>query len=140
MSPRFNREEAMRKFEQKIAEDKAKIAVLMQEDFLDEDGYPTESALEIIKLWPYDDLTGWFKFIEDIWYMKSWGWHEIDTVDNIYGNVHEYHISTAGWSGSESIIGAMQQNWTLWSISWVQSRRGGHYIFQTRKDDEDESI
>jgi len=110
---------------QKWAEDKKTVeALLVNEDFLDEDGYPTEDALTIIELWPSFDSPGWFEFIRDRWHLASWGWSKVGS---------EYHISTGGWSGNESIIAAMQNNWTLWSICWVQSNRSGHYIFKERE-------
>jgi len=28
------------------------------------------------------------------------------------------------------IIRAMEENNSIWSLVWVQSRRGGHYIFE----------
>ena len=44
------------------------------------------------------------------------------------------YISTAGWSGNESIIYAMQNNKSmLWNLTWVQSRRGGHHIFELKE-------
>lgn len=90
-------------------------------DPLDEDGYPTEGALELISNWHYDDADGWFEFIESIWHLASWGWSKGES---------EYHISTAGWSGNEEIISAMQRNSILWGYTWYSSRRGGHYIFK----------
>lgn len=101
-------------------------------EYLDEDGYPTEEAIEQIENWSYNDPKGWFKFIENIWHLRSWGWSEVrkaylDSPDKI-----EYHISTAGWSGNEDIIRAMQENNILWSDTWVQTRRGGHYIFEIK--------
>jgi hypothetical protein len=102
---------------------------------LDADGYPSEAALEIIEKWHWDDIPGWFKFIEDIWYLRTWGW-ATKLEQHAYvkdKQVLQYHISTAGWSGNESIIGVMQQNFMLWSLTWVQSRRGGHYIFELKE-------
>ena len=90
-------------------------------DPLDEDGYPTDATLELIAKWNYEDPVGWFEFIESIWYLREWGWRKD-------GNT--YNVSTAGWSGNESVISAMMKNWVLWSTTWVQSRRGGHYIFE----------
>jgi hypothetical protein len=95
---------------------------------LDEDGYPTKGALELITSWDVQDSDGWFKFIESIWHMSSWGWHELKEDDRTI-----YSISTAGWSGNEGIIKAMQGN-ILWSLFWVSSRRGGHYEFEVRDD------
>lgn len=111
------------------------------EDPLDEDGYPTAEALKVIELWPTwneGSTKACFEFIRGIWHLKSWGWHEGDAPSDYDKEkmVHIYEISTAGWSGNESIIAAMQRNWLLWSLSWVQSRRGGHYIFEIKHGDE----
>ena len=107
-----------------------------EENFLDEDGYPTDNALELIAKWPYNDPKGWFKFIENIWYLKSWGWTEGSYKENESDkkDKYRYYISTAGWSGNESIIRAMQSNEMMWHLNWVQSRRGGHYIFELRNE------
>ena len=108
------------------------VEKLLDEEVLDDDGYPTDAALEAIKIWHWSDSKGWFEFINSIWHLKSWGWsegeedHEWDKGDKVY----RYHISTAGWSGNESIIHAMQENVPMWHAVWVQSRRGGHYIFE----------
>ena len=97
---------------------------------LDDDGYPTEYALDKIAHWDILDSNGWFSFIKSIWFLDAVGWHE-GTYKDASNNKekYEYHISTAGWSGNESIIAAMQKNTTLWHWHWKQSRRGGHYIF-----------
>ena len=117
-----------------------RIAVLMQEELLDEDGYPTDAALEIIQLWDIADAKGWFEFIKSIWYYASWGWSEGEVPHEYKEDkmAYQYHISTAGWSGNESIIRAMQQNEWMWHMNWVQSRRGGHYIFELYGYDKDE--
>ena len=99
-------------------------------EYLDEDGYPTEDALDKIEKWQYNDPKGWFKFIENIWHLRSWGWSEGYNENGMY----QYNISTAGWSGNEDIIRAMQKNKILWSVAWVQSRRGGHYIFEVKDE------
>jgi hypothetical protein len=102
----------------------------MVNEYLDADGYPTEEALDLIEKWHYNDPRGWFRFIANIWYLRSWGWAEDRTENDKY----EYTISTAGWSGNEDIIRAMQQNNILWSTTWVQSRRGGHYVFEVNHE------
>jgi len=108
--------------------------------FVNDDGYPTDDALEIIKLWHWDDARGWFKFIESLWAYHDWGWKEKDEPHEWEDHkqykdkiVHRYYISTAGWSGNESIIRPMQDNDFMWYLNWVQSRRGGHYIFELRE-------
>jgi len=137
MNERF--EESRKKVEQEIADNKARVELLLsQGDFLDDDGYPTEDALEIIEKWHWDDAKGWFKFIESIWYLRSWGWSEGTQPDEYDPEewVYLYNISTAGWSGNESIIHAMKRNDWMWHLNWVQSRRGGHYIFELKEFDE----
>jgi len=110
-----------------VAANKAKIFDLIEHhEMLDSDGYPTDAALDVIRLWHWDDARGWFKFIESIWSVYGrWiecGWRnsDFDTA---------YDVATGGWSGNESIIRAMQDNHMMWLLSWYQSTRGGHYIF-----------
>lgn len=140
--------EKMQKIQKSIDEQlaenlKRKNELLDKGDFLDDDGYPTDDALEIIKLWHWDDARGWFKFIESLWAYHDWGWKEKDEPHEWEDlkqykdkTVHRYYISTAGWSGNESIIRAMQKNDFMWHLNWVQSRRGGHYIFELREFDD----
>lgn len=134
-----NMQEAVAEMQAVIEANKILVASLIESgEYLDEDGYPTDNALTIIKLWHWDDFKGWFKFIESIWHLRSWGWSEgLVPKDNGFDldgkQKYEYHISTAGWSGNETIIRAMQENDMMWSLSWVQSRRGGHYIFEDRE-------
>lgn len=105
---------------------------------MDEDGYPNKFSLEMISIWDYMDNDGWFKFIEEMWHMKWFGWHmavgieDKDLNRDNNSNIKHYFLSTAGWSGNESIIKAMEKNVMLWSDSWVESRRGGHYIFEVK--------
>jgi len=127
-------------FEKQTAVELEKFNLLkervLSQEVLDEDGYPTEAALELIRGWHWSDCHGWFDFIKSIWWMSGWGWHE-SSVPHDYNpekTVHQYNISTGGWSGNEAIISAMQQNRLLWSLQWVQSRRGGHYIFELRAE------
>lgn len=123
------------KMDQDIAESKSKIAILLEEELLDDDGYPTDAALEIVRLWHWSDTKGWFEFVKSVWYSPSWGWSEGLEPHDYLNNpeVYRYHISTGGWSGNESIISAMNENDMIWSLTWVQSRRGGHYIFEGRE-------
>ena len=114
---------------------RTEIAILKECDLLDEAGYPTEAALDIVSKWHWSDCAGWFAFIETIWEYRDWGWRVDREVTPV-----EYMISTGGWSGNESIIGAMEANVILWSFTWVQSRRGGHYLFEGREFESSEGI
>jgi hypothetical protein len=132
------REELHRQLEEDKITAKANIAQLMQEELVDEDGYPTEAALTIVRIWHWSDAKGWFEFIRSIWHLASWGWREGE-ADHDYRKdekVYRYNISTAGWSGNEAIIREMEQNSMTWHLNWVQSRRGGHYIFELKDFDE----
>ena len=108
--------------------------LLANGDTLDEDGYPTDDCLLIIKEWHWSDSKGWFEFIKENWWYANIRWNENTAI--VRGKeVMQYSISTSGWSGNESIIAAMQNNGMLWNFTWVQSRRGGHYIFEDREFD-----
>lgn len=123
------------KLEKDKAETKAAIFNLIEHNpMLDDDGYPTQAALDVIEMWHWSDAKGWFTFIKSLWHLKSFGWTEgIEDHDwKPDGKTYKYHISTAGWSGNESIIRAMERNYMLWEFNWEQSRRGGHYIFELR--------
>jgi len=127
-------------YKKERAETSAYVKALLEKgDFLDDDGYPTDDACKIISKWGWEDAKGWFKFIESIWHLKSWGWKEGEAIDEISNKkTWCYYISTAGWSGNETLIKAMQENDWMWHLNWVQSRRGGHYIFELRTFEDDE--
>lgn len=89
----------------------------MKAPTFDKDGYPTDETLDTIKSWSYsrsNDARMLFNYIRMAW--KYDYWQEVDG---------EIHISTAGWSGNESLISAFRSN-----VIWIQSRRGGHYTFK----------
>lgn len=103
----------------------------MSEPTLDDDGYPTEATEKIIAAWPYQQLRELMEYVKQAWHFAEWGWTESDEV--VDGKtVRRYSISTAGWSGNESLIGALQDNRMFWMLCWQESRRGGHYIFEIR--------
>lgn len=114
-----------------IAASQARISDLIEHnEMLDDDGYPTDAALDVIRLWHWNDIPGWFKFIEGIW--SNYGrWTEKDMPSSWASSEmdHVYDVATGGWSGNESIIRAMQDNRMMWLLNWYQSTRGGHYIF-----------
>lgn len=106
----------------------------------DQDGYPTEEELETIRGWTiqtYEDIHNWFDFIQSCWWHADWGWKEEDDVDcHFHKPIKRYKISTGGWSGNEEIIDVMSTN-AIWQITWVQSRRGGHFMFEVKMEGKD---
>lgn len=99
-------------------------------DWLDGDGYPTEAALQRIKDWPIKtrsdvhDLVG---FVHGLWRYADAGYWVVSKVD---GEPQVWSMSTAGWSGNESLVEALYDNTVFWSICFKSHRRGGHYQFQ----------
>jgi hypothetical protein len=90
---------------------------------MDKDGYPEESELSKIREWDPIDFKGLMEYVQSLWHWPDYIKHE--------GKIYELH--TGGWSGNESIIQAIESNAMLMLLYWVQSRRGGHYIFEDRE-------
>ena len=102
------------------------------EPLRDANGYPAEQTLDAIRTWPHD-YRALMAFIRPIWKFATAGyWRESDAVTRGH-NVRAYTLSTGGWSGNESIIGALCDNTMFWSVCWESSRRGGVYEFEIRK-------
>jgi hypothetical protein len=102
------------------------------EPTFDRDGYPTEETLKIIAEWDCvgkDNQINLLKYVQKCWRYDNFFTVEEGTVDMYHTNVLRYNISTGGWSGNESLISALEENHLFWALCWVQSRRGGHYIF-----------
>ena len=88
--------------------------------------YPTDEQLQKIKEWPADDLPGIMAYVQPLWSFGDCGyWSQERNI---------YYLSTAGWSGNEDIVGAMQENHIWWFMFWRQSKCGGHYIFAASND------
>lgn len=86
--------------------------------------YPTREELKKIIKWKPENFKGLMDFIYGIWeYANDGYWTQ---------KGKRYYISTAGWSGNEHIISALEKNWTFWVMCWQQSKRGGHYIFHVK--------
>ena len=92
---------------------------------LDDDGYPTEDSLAQVaeaKAWTRDECATLLERVRAIWQYADCGYWSQDG--------DEYKVSTAGWSGNESLISALQDNAMFWMRCWEQSRRGGHFVFK----------
>ena len=86
----------------------------------DEHGYPTDDELQKIRKWPPADDDGLLRYVADLWYYPD---RATETAPG------QWYFSTGGWSGNESIIDAMSENYVFWMM-WFQSlSRGGHYCF-----------
>jgi len=96
---------------------------------MDNEGYPTEDDLKSIKEWDPKDFLGLIDFIKDNWYCSDCvkiKWHK-DFINEWELRVE---LVTVGWSGNESIIYALLDNFawgTLWYAEWY---RGGKYVFK----------
>jgi hypothetical protein len=82
--------------------------------------YPTDEQLEKIKTWDYSDIHGLMDYIHGLWEFAERGWSQDGSI---------YTLITSGWSGNESIIGALQDNAMVWALYWDSSTRGGRHIF-----------
>jgi hypothetical protein len=62
-------------------------------------------------------------YLQEIWAYDEWGY-----VFKEHDNIWELKLHTGGWSGNESIIGALRET-IFWILYWQKSERGGHYRF-----------
>ena len=108
------------------------FSTLETAQFLDGDGYPTEEAEKLVREWSHDDFPGLMAFVRGLWRYSEY-WNAEDGTDIIGKPVIKHYVSTAGWSGNESLIQALKGNVMFWMLCWEQSRRGVHYIFELRK-------
>jgi hypothetical protein len=92
---------------------------------IDSDGYPTEETLQKIREWDtFKDLPGFVDYVCENWYNGF-----PPKLDREKGCLQ---LSTAGWSGCESVIGAMRDNKGFWWRCWYQTRCGGHHWFRIK--------
>ena len=101
---------------------------MLDYEIFDDDGYPTDEFLNSISGWHWED--GFNDLLAHAMHGHIYPTYRSEEVDE-KGN-HIWRISTGGWSGNESIINALKDNPMFWAMCWVQSRRGGHYIFEVK--------
>ena len=92
-------------------------------EIFDEDGYPTEETLERIEKWDWQDALGCLRFVKDCWHWDDWA------VETAAKEGIEFRFATGGWSGNESLIGALQRNHMVWVLAWRMSQSGGLFVF-----------
>jgi hypothetical protein len=94
---------------------------------IDHNGYPTEETLKKIRAFNIleDDPIAFTEYLCDNWangFPPKW--------DKKHRTLQ---LSTGGWSGCESVIGALKTSKkypTYWMLFWYKSRVGGHYWFR----------
>lgn len=96
-------------------------------DYFDENGYPTDEALEILENWDCANPIGWLDFAKSLWCYPDYVYFsKVEFFDEIKDVIN---FSTGGFAGNDSIIMAMSYNRVLWSMQWYFSKRGGFYSF-----------
>lgn len=106
----------------------------MAKEWLDDDGYPTDEMLDEVEQWPIKSDADCRNLLETIWPNWRYGdcgyWHVYAGVDDLGRPIQVHQMSTAGWSGNESIIGAMRRNTMFYMMTWESHCKGGHYEFR----------
>ena len=104
-------------------------------ELLDDNGYPTEEFLSMIKEWTDESETSLedlLDMIEECWCHRSLAFKRRQPRKGI----QTIEMHTAGWSGNEDIINAIQSNlWlTHFRLRYVKWIVGGHYWFKLKLD------
>ncbi|MFS0885353.1 hypothetical protein [Aeromicrobium sp. 179-A 4D2 NHS] len=96
-------------------------------DLLDDDGYPTDEAIEYIENFrgtPQHLTT----LIADLWHL-----YDIEPVSDPETGHVTVELVTCGWSGNESIISALNQT-SYRLLGWQSSERGGRHVYEFGAD------
>jgi hypothetical protein len=93
------------------------------------DGYPTKKELDKIEKWDFmqKSIVPLIEYVQKRWQYADSGYFEVKGK-----RVLKIRMSTAGWSGNESLIEALRKNIIFWTFYWAKSVRGGHYFFKVR--------
>lgn len=87
--------------------------------------YPRDEELKTIKEWDFQQkpVTDLLDYTRNLWKYE-------DRFVLTGKRVLKLYLSTGGWSGNESIIGALKQNFVFWAMCWEKHIKGGHYWFR----------
>lgn len=95
---------------------------------LGDNGYPHEIELQRIRTWPMDDFRALMEYVRLRWkYADMGGWRQ---------RGDRFRLATGGWSGNESLIGALESNWGFRALCGLSWHRGGLYFFDVREWDD----
>ena len=100
---------------------------------LDEDGYPTDEQLGAVEKWPYEDCEGLAEYVCNLWHFENWAELRDWKKDEFGHEYRELRLATAGWSGNEDIVSALNKNMMFSMLCWQSSHRGGLHIYHIRK-------
>jgi hypothetical protein len=104
-------------------------------ELTDED-YPTDEALARIRTAPPREA---LELAERAWHWDGWASRELRPEERavVTNDVDEgaefVRFATGGWSGNESIIAALDDNWPVAVMCWRLTARGGLHIYEMPK-------
>lgn len=104
-------------------------------DFMLDEGYPTEEWIMFIKNFKYETMPimDFVNLLRNNWWSPDWGFH----LKRKYKRTRKLYLSTGGWSGNEETIDAIISNfWLRHLMGYSQWNIGGHYIFKIRDMEE----
>ena len=100
------------------------------DELLDDERYPTDYALEVIRT-----LVGTPHQLVDF-IAGLWKWGDLVTVREPWNGEVEVRFVTGGWSGNESLLSALEG--TMFKFRWWESsHRGGLHVYLVNVDDWD---
>lgn len=114
---------------------KPEIAALIPEEFLDENGYPTDEFLDFVFIYKPDDSLPLLAFLKKIIIptLNHYGKTDIKTEENSEDLL--FLCSTGGWSGNEDILAELKANSHLKEVlPIINYTKGGHYKFKILKN------
>jgi hypothetical protein len=100
--------------------------------------YPTDTELRIIRQWDILKYTipGLVEYVRTLWHYPDRGFHLRKGRRILFHDAcMKLELHTAGWSGNEEVIEALQRNFLFWGLCWERETRGGHYYFEIRMAD-----
>lgn len=95
---------------------------------MDKEGYPTKGELYNISNWRVvtkESLLDLINYVRERWKYVHMGYFKLSGK-----NVIQLELHTAGWSGNESVLGALERNKLFWIMGWKKSTVGGHFWFK----------
>ena len=95
------------------------------EDRIDEDGYPTDEALDYLRNF-HGSAAEMVSYVRSL--MNNGSSTLEDFIDDYGRNEQRLTLVTCGWSGCESVIGALHG--TMFNVMfWESSHRGGKHTY-----------